>query len=244
MIHDCKASRAKVIVKLVSSEGIGTIAVGVAKAGADVINVAGNTGGTGAAAVTSLKNTGRSAELGIAEVHQALSVNGLRDKVILRASNAHQTGIDVIKSAVLGADSFEFGTTALMMLKCVMAKNCNIKCPAGITTNPELFQGDARALAQYFLNVAHEVRELLAYLGYESLNALRGRTELLHLINHDRIIGQLDYRALLAEVEEIKVDSPVYMEADFSLDDKILSQLEREVLYGKKPDLLLTLSRN
>ena len=163
LIHDCKASRAKVIVKLVSSEGIGTIAVGVAKAGADVINVAGNTGGTGAAAVTSLKNTGRSAELGIAEVHQALALNGLREKVILRSSNAHQTGIDVIKSAILGADSFEFGTSALMMLKCVMAKNCNIKCPAGITTNPELYQGDARALAQYFLNVAQEVRELLSY---------------------------------------------------------------------------------
>ena len=111
LIHDCKATRAKVIVKLVSSEGIGTIAVGVAKAGADIINVAGNTGGTGAAAVTSLKNTGRSAEIGVAEVHQALTSNRIRDKVLLRASGAHQTGLDVIKSAILGADSFEFGTT-------------------------------------------------------------------------------------------------------------------------------------
>ena len=201
LIHDCKASRAKVIVKLVSSEGIGTIAVGVAKAGADVINVAGGTGGTGAANVTSVKNTGRSAELGIAEVHQALAVNGLRDKVILRASNAHQTGMDVIKSAVLGADSFEFGTTALMMLKCVMAKNCNVKCPAGITTNPELFQGDARALAQYFLNVAHEVRELLSYLGYESLDQVRGKAELLHLVNHPNLIGQLDFSKLLWKLQ-------------------------------------------
>jgi glutamate synthase (NADPH/NADH) large chain len=234
LIHDCKASRAKVIVKLVSSEGIGTIAVGVAKAGADVINVAGNTGGTGAAAVTSLKNTGRSAEIGIAEVHQALSANGIREKVILRASNAHQTGIDVIKSAVLGADSFEFGTTALMMLKCVMAKNCNIKCPAGITTNAELFQGDARALAQYFLNVAHEVRELLAYLGYKNLSEIRGKTELLHLIHHDRIIGQLDYRALLGQAEELKVEKPIYVEANFNIDDKVLSRFEKEVLYGKK----------
>ena len=121
LIHDAKAARVRVIVKLVSSEGIGTIAVGVAKAGADVINVAGNTGGTGAAAVTSLKNTGRSPEIGIAEVHQALAVNGLRDKVVLRCSAAHQNGSDVVKSAILGADSFEFGTTALMMLRCVMA---------------------------------------------------------------------------------------------------------------------------
>ncbi|MDD7986288.1 glutamate synthase-related protein [Lentisphaera marina] len=239
LIHDCKASRAKVIVKLVSSEGIGTIAVGVAKAGADVINVAGNTGGTGAAAVTSLKNTGRSAELGIAEVHQALALNGLREKVILRSSNAHQTGIDVIKSAILGADSFEFGTSALMMLKCVMAKNCNIKCPAGITTNPELFQGDARALAQYFLNVAQEVRELLAYLGYKSIDEIRGRTELLHLVNHDKIIGQLDFTALLAEVDELKIEDPVYLEADFSIDDKILGKVEKDLLYGKEKELLL-----
>ncbi|MBQ1520483.1 MAG: hypothetical protein IIZ56_03305, partial [Clostridia bacterium] len=80
---------------------------------------------------------GRSAEIGIAEVHQALMVNGLRDKVVLRCSGAHQTGRDVVVSALLGGDSFEFGTTALMMLRCVMAKNCNIKCPAGLTTNAE-----------------------------------------------------------------------------------------------------------
>ena len=84
-----------------------------------------------------MKYTGRAAEIGIAEVHQALLANGLRDKVVLRCSGAHQTGSDVVKSALLGADSFEFGTTALMMLKCVMAKNCNVKCPAGLTTNPK-----------------------------------------------------------------------------------------------------------
>ncbi|NOQ13896.1 MAG: glutamate synthase large subunit, partial [Methyloprofundus sp.] len=166
LIHDAKAARVRVVVKLVSSEGIGTIAVGVAKAGADVINVAGNTGGTGAAAVTSLKNTGRSPEIGISEVHQALSVNGLRDKVVLRCSAAHQNGSDVVKSAILGGDSFEFGTTALMMLRCVMAKNCNVRCPAGLTTLHEEFKGDPRVLAQYFMNLAHEVREILASLGY------------------------------------------------------------------------------
>ncbi|WP_104400825.1 glutamate synthase-related protein [Vibrio penaeicida] len=228
LIHDAKAARVRVIVKLVSSEGIGTIAVGVAKAGADVINVAGNTGGTGAAAVTSLKNTGRAAEIGIAEVHQSLSENGLRDKVTLRCSNAHQTGTDVIKSAIMGGDSFEFGTTALMMLKCVMAKNCNIKCPAGLTTNPELYQGDPRALAQYFLNVAHEVREILASLGYSSLRDIRGKTELLHLANHHSIVGRLDVTGLLREVEHVKVPRPVYLEADFTPDDAYIEKLLSE----------------
>ncbi|WP_224067819.1 glutamate synthase-related protein [Vibrio penaeicida] len=228
LIHDAKAARVRVIVKLVSSEGIGTIAVGVAKAGADVINVAGNTGGTGAAAVTSLKNTGRAAEIGIAEVHQSLSENGLRDKVTLRCSNAHQTGTDVIKSAIMGGDSFEFGTTALMMLKCVMAKNCNIKCPAGLTTNPELYQGDPRALAQYFLNVAHEVREILASLGYSSLRDIRGKTELLHLANHHSIVGRLDVTGLLREVEHVRVPRPVYLEADFTPDDAYIEKLLSE----------------
>ncbi|WP_031432745.1 glutamate synthase-related protein [Methylomarinum vadi] len=239
LIHDAKAARVKVIVKLVSSEGIGTIAVGVAKAGADVINVAGNTGGTGAAAVTSLKNTGRSPEIGIAEVHQALAVNGLRDKVVLRCSSAHQSGLDVVKSAILGADSFEFGTTALMMLRCVMAKNCNVRCPAGLTTAHEEFKGDPRVLAQFFMNLAHEVREILAELGYGSLKDIRGKTDLLHLIQHPSMIGQLDFTKLLAEVEEVKVQNPIYLEANFDIDDKLIEQIKTDLIYGDKTQLII-----
>jgi len=237
LIHDAKAARVRVVVKLVSSEGIGTIAVGVAKAGADVINIAGNTGGTGAAQVTSLKNTGRASSIGIAEVHQSLAENGLRDKVILRCSDAHQTGSDVIKSAILGGDSFEFGTTALMMLKCVMAKNCNIKCPAGLTTNSELYQGDPRALAQYFLNVAHEVRELLADLGYQRLADIRGKTELLYLINHPAMVGQLDMRGMLRTVDEVKIDKPIYLEANFTPDDAFIKQTLAQFIEQSTPQL-------
>ncbi|MEO0960305.1 MAG: glutamate synthase-related protein, partial [Pseudomonadota bacterium] len=239
LIHDCKAARKKVIVKLVSSEGIGTIAVGVAKAGADVINVAGNTGGTGAASVTSLKYTGRAAEIGIAEVHQALSANGIRQKVWLRCSGAMQTGSDVVKAALLGGDSFEFGTTALMMLKCVMAKNCNVKCPAGLTTNPEVFDGDPRALAQYLLNIAHEVREILARLGLPSLAEARGRADFLHLLDHPASVGQLNLRAMLTRVDENPVEDPIYLERDFALDDRLGEEIEARLLLGEEAGIEL-----
>jgi glutamate synthase (NADPH/NADH) large chain len=239
LIHDAKAARVKVGVKLVSSEGIGTIAVGVAKAGADVINVAGNTGGTGAAAVTSLKNSGRSPEIGIAEVHQALAVNGLRDKVILRGSGAHQSGVDVVKSAILGADSFEFGTTALMMLRCVMAKNCNIKCPAGLTTSHEEFKGDPRVLAQYFMNLAHEVREILAVLGYESLQAIRGKTDLLHLIDHPALVGQIDLHKMLRQVDVVVVQKPIYLEASFKVDNAIIERVKAALIDGKQEQVVI-----
>ncbi|WP_373236488.1 glutamate synthase-related protein [Cohaesibacter celericrescens] len=243
LIHDAKAARVRVVVKLVSSEGIGTIAVGVAKAGADVINIAGNTGGTGAAAVTSLKNTGRAAEIGLAEVHQALCVNGLRDKVILRCSGAHQTASDVIKSCLLGGDSFEFGTTALMMLKCVMAKNCNVKCPAGLTTNSEVFDGDPRALAQYLMNIAHEAREILASLGFKSMREARGRSDYLHLVKHKRSIGQMDLRNMLKVVEEVHIKEPVYLEANFEIDDKLLKQFKNEAVQRHQRRAKLVVSR-
>ena len=243
LIHDAKAARVRVIVKLVSSEGVGTIAVGVAKAGASVINIAGSTGGTGAAQVTSLKNSGRAAEIGIAEVHQALDENGLRERVILRCSNAHQTGMDVIKSAMLGADSYEFGTTALMMLKCVMAKNCNVKCPAGLTTNPEVYEGDPRALAQYFINLAHEVREILAALGFKTLREIRGRRDLLHLIDHPTMNGQLDMAGLLALPKTKEVQNPVALEPNFSIDDGYIDVVRKEFFAKQLPCYEITDTR-
>lgn len=172
-------------------------------------------------------------------MHQALCVNGIRQKVILRCSGANQTGSDVVKAALLGGDSFEFGTTALMMLKCVMAKNCNIKCPAGLTTNPEVFDGDPRALAQYLLNLIHEVREILARLGLRSLADARGRSDLLHLLDHPSSVGRLDLRAMLQPVEEVKVSHPIYLEKDFSVDDQLLEPL-RDAIFKQGKDVFET----
>jgi glutamate synthase (NADPH/NADH) large chain len=106
-----------------------------------------------------------------------------------------------------------------------MAKNCNIKCPAGLTTNPELYQGDPRALAQYFVNLSHEVREILASLGYQSLREIRGRSELLYLVDHSAMVGQLDVSALLVNVDEVTITKPVYLEANFSRDDNFIKKV-------------------
>ncbi|MEM9421808.1 MAG: glutamate synthase-related protein, partial [Pseudomonadota bacterium] len=150
-------------------------------------------------------------------------------------SGAMQTGSDVVKASLLGGDSFEFGTTALMMLKCVMAKNCNIKCPAGLTTNPEVFDGDPRALAQYLLNIAHEVREILALLGFKSLDEARGRADLLHLLDHPSSVGQLNLRDMLINVPEVIVDTPTYLERDYTVDDGFIDLVRTALVDKKRP---------
>ncbi len=171
----------------------------------------------------------------MAEVHQALCRTGLASRRSkLRCSGAHQTGSDVVKSALLGGDSFEFGTTALMMLKCVMAKNCNIKCPAGLTTNAEAFEGDPRALAQYLINVAHEVREILGVAGSDSpCRKARGRTDLLQLLKHENNVGQMDMNRMLAILPERKIDDPVYLEANFEVDDALWDQVRPQLLSAR-----------
>ncbi|MEM6680696.1 MAG: glutamate synthase-related protein, partial [Pseudomonadota bacterium] len=136
--------------------------------------------------------------------------------------------------SLLGGDSFEFGTTALMMLKCVMAKNCNVKCPAGLTTNPEVFDGDPRALAQYLLNIAHEVREILASLGLKSLDEARGRADLLHLLDHPSSVGQLNLRDMLFNMPEVKVENPSYIERDYAVDDSLVDMVKTALFDDKR----------
>jgi glutamate synthase (NADPH/NADH) large chain len=126
-----------------------------------------------------------------------------------------------------------------MMLRCVMAKNCNVKCPAGLTTAHEEFKGDARVLAQYFMNVAHEVREILANLGYQSLKDIRGQADLLHLINHPTMVGQLDFTDLLAQVDVLKINKPIYLEANFSIDDQIIEQVKTHLIKDNKLQVVI-----
>jgi glutamate synthase (ferredoxin) len=186
LIYDLKHANpnAKVAVKLVAESGIGTIAAGVAKAYADVIHISGHDGGTGASPLGSIKNAGVPWEIGLAEVQQVLIMNDLRGRVTLRADGGLKTGRDVVVAAMLGAEEFAFGTAALVAAGCVMARQCHSNtCPVGVASqNPELrakFPGKPEWVVNYMLFLAQQVREILASLGFRSLDEIIGRTDLL-----------------------------------------------------------------
>ena len=204
LIYDLKnANRAaRINVKLVSEAGVGTIAAGVAKAGAQVILVSGYDGGTGAAPRTSIKNAGLPWELGIAETHQTLILNGLRTRVRLESDSKLLSGRDVAISCMLGAEEFGFGTSLLMAEGCVMMRVCNLDtCPMGICTqNPELrknFVGKPEYIINYLTFVAQELREYMARLGVRTLDELVGRTDLLHVKPAAGRAAKLDLEAIL-----------------------------------------------
>lgn len=176
--------KAGVSVKLVSEVGIGTVASGVTKAGADVIQVSGHDGGTGASPASSIKHAGSPWELGLVEVHQTLMQNGLRDRVLLRVDGGLKTGWDVVMAAAMGAEEFGFGTIAMIAEGCIMARICHTnKCPVGITTQNEAlrkkFPGTPDNIVTFFGYVAEEVRHILAELGYKSIDEVIGRPGLL-----------------------------------------------------------------
>ena len=186
LIHDLHAinENAGVSVKLVSSIGIGTVACGVAKANADVIQISGNDGGTGASPLSSIKHAGCPWELGLTESHSALLLNGLRDRVVLRVDGGIRTGRDVAMAALLGAEEFGFGTIAMIAEGCVMARVCHLNtCPVGVTSQREdlrkKFPGTPEHVVNFFQFVAQEVRELMAHLGYSKFEDLIGRADLL-----------------------------------------------------------------
>ena len=186
LIYDLKNANkeARISVKLVSESGVGTVAAGVAKAGAEVILISGYDGGTGAAPSSSIHNTGLPWELGLAETHQTLLMNGLRSKVVLETDGKLMTGRDVIVAAMLGAEEFGFATAPLVAMGCVMMRVCNLDtCPVGIATqNPELrkrFAGKPEYVENFMKLIAEEVREWMAKLGVKTLNELIGRTDLL-----------------------------------------------------------------
>ncbi len=186
LIYDLKCTnpRAKVSVKLVSVDGIGTVAAGVAKTFSDIITVSGYDGGTGASPVSSIKHAGIPVEMGISETQQTLVINDLRKRVVLQVDGQLKTGLDIVKMACLGGEEFGFSTSALIVLGCVMMRKCHLNtCPMGIATqNEELrkrFIGRSEYVINFFKFLAQEVREILAEMGYTSLDDVIGRPDLL-----------------------------------------------------------------
>ncbi|MFI3169060.1 MAG: glutamate synthase large subunit [Faecalibacterium sp.] len=229
LIYDLKnANRdARINVKLVSEAGVGTIAAGVAKGGAQVILVSGYDGGTGAAPRTSINNAGLPWELGIAETHQTLIMNGLRTRVRIESDSKLLSGRDLAISCMLGAEEFGFGTTLLMCLGCVMMRVCNLDtCPVGICTQtPELrknFMGKPEYIINYLQFVAEELREYMALLGVRTINELVGRTDLLKVKP-----ATADTRAATLKLDAI-LSNPLIENSNIHFDAKDLYDFELE----------------
>jgi glutamate synthase (NADPH) large chain len=184
LIHDLKNAnhKARISVKLVSEVGVGTIAAGVSKAHADVVLISGHDGGTGASPLTSIKHAGAPWELGLAETHQTLVLNDLRSRIVVEVDGQLKTGRDVVIGALLGAEEFGFATAPLVALGCVMMRVCHLNtCPVGVATqDPALrkkFAGDPEHVVHFMRFIAQEVRELMAQLGFRTVNEMIGRTD-------------------------------------------------------------------
>ncbi|MGH9383859.1 MAG: glutamate synthase large subunit [Vicinamibacterales bacterium] len=204
LIYDLRSlsPSARLNVKLVATSGIGIIAAGVVKAGADAIQISGHDGGTGASPRGSIKHAGLPWEVGLADVHRVLSARGSRHRVVLQTDGGLKTGRDVAMAAALGAQEFGFGTAALVAIGCVMARQCHLNtCPAGIATQrPELrakYQGTPDQLVRYLRLVAEDLRAILASLGLRSVDQLVGRSDLLRARTTE-LAGRLDLTGILA----------------------------------------------
>jgi len=240
LIYDLKQinPRARVCVKLVSSAGIGTIAAGVAKAHADVILISGNTGGTGASPQTSIKFAGTPWEMGLSEVNQVLTLNGLRHRVKLRTDGGLKTGRDIVIAAILGAEEYGIGTLSLVAMGCIMVRQCHSNtCPVGVCVQDERlrakFTGTPEKVINLMTYIAEEVREILARLGYRSLGEIIGRTELLRQVSRGaEHLDDLDLNPILAKVDAR--DS----ERSFHLDthrNEVPDSLDAEMIDDAKP---------
>ena len=211
LIYDLKQinPHAKVCVKLVAQSGIGTVAAGVAKAKADTILISGHSGGTGASPQTSIKYTGIPWELGLSEVHQVLSLNNLRDKVILRTDGGLKTGRDIVIAAMLGAEEYGIGTASLVAMGCILVRQCHSNtCPVGVCSQDEKlrekFTGTPEKVINLFSFIAEEVREILASLGFKSLDEIIGRADLLYQLNRGSSdLDDLDLNPVLTTIDSI-----------------------------------------
>ncbi|MBP1675166.1 MAG: gltB, partial [Bacteroidetes bacterium] len=247
--------RAKISVKLVSASGVGTIAAGVTKAGADLITISGYEGGTGASPASSIKHAGIPLELGLAETQQTLVMNNLRKKVTLQADGQLKTARDVIITALLGAEEYGFSTSALIVLGCVMMRKCHLNtCPVGIATqNPELrkrFPGKAENLVTFFKFLAEDVREYLAEMGFRNLDEIIGRFDLLernHEADHWKTKNLDLKRMLKLPVEAAKNDMHCIEKQENKLtnilDLELISRAEKAIS-DKVPVQITRLIRN
>lgn len=235
LIYDLKNAnnKARISVKLVSEAGVGTVAAGVAKAGAQVILISGYDGGTGAAPRSSIYNAGLPWELGLAEAHQTLKLNGLRSKVMIETDGKLMTGRDVLVAALLGAEEYGFATAPLVTMGCVMMRVCNLDtCPMGIATqNPELrkrFTGKPEYIINFMHFVAQELREYMAKLGIHTVDELIGRTDLLCTKG---IGSQIDFTSILASYDSS--DEPQHFIPENIYDFKLDETLDQRVLIKK-----------
>jgi glutamate synthase (NADPH) large chain len=212
LIYDLKQinPRARVGVKLVAAAGVGAVAAGVAKANADIINISGSVGGTGAAALTSIKFAGGPLELGLAEAHQMLSLNGLRDRVTLRADGGIRTGRDMVVAAMLGAEEFGIGTASLIALGCLMVRQCHSNtCPVGVCTQDDDLRARFGGFPDHVVNLmtflAQDVREILAGLGATSLEDVIGRADLLTQVSRgSEALDDLDLSVIMSRADAVE----------------------------------------
>src|SRR5690606_12345062 len=209
LIYDLKSANrdARINVKLVSEVGVGTVAAGVAKAKADVVLISGHDGGTGASPLTSLKHAGLPWELGLAEAQQTLVMNNLRNRIVVECDGQLKTGRDVAIACLLGAEEFGFATAPLVASGCIMMRVCHLNtCPVGIATqNPELrkkFKGQPEHVVNFMYFVAQELREIMAQLGFRTVNEMVGQVQKLNRnksINHYKALG-IDLSPILYQI--------------------------------------------
>ena len=234
LIYDLKNANkeARISVKLVSETGVGTIAAGVAKAGAGVILISGYDGGTGAAPLSSIHNAGLPWELGLAETHQTLIQNGLRNRVIIETDGKLMSGRDVAIAAILGAEEFGFATAPLVTLGCAMMRVCNQDtCPFGVATqNPTLrkqFKGKPEYVENFMLFIARELREYMARLGVRSVDELVGRTD---LIKKKEKLSGIDHQIDLSRILQTETFEPCAYEDKFYYDFELSSKKDQQLI--------------
>ena len=239
LIYDLKQinPKARVGVKLVASSGVGTIAAGVAKAEADIILISGHNGGTGATPQTSVKYVGIPWEMGLTEANQVLTLNNLRHKVTLRTDGGIKTGRDVVIAAMMGAEEYGVATTALVAMGCIMVRQCHSNtCPVGVCTQDEKlrekFTGTPDKIVNLFTFIASEVREILAELGYKSLNDIIGRTDLLMQVNKaSPNLDDLDLNPLFVQADSGNnkryCENPSINKVPDTLDQEIWPEIEK-----------------